>query len=465
MDRILSIIKKIIPDKVFKSVQPAYHYLMAGFSSFVYRYPSEKMVVIGVTGTTGKTTSVYLIAQLLKKAGYKAGYTSTAMFSNGKEEWNNNKKMTMVGRFFTQKILSQMQKNGCHFAIVETTSEGVRQFRHRFINYDFLIFTGLYPEHIESHGSFENYKKAKGDLFAHLKNCKTKYINEESKVMPSKKEIKKLDLKRVKKTIIANLDDEHADYFLSFWAERKMGYTQNRQPNNDFDSSVEMVYYGEVSTEKNGLSFQTEGEKIKTNLLGDFNAINAMNAICVGKILEIGINELKNGMEKIKGAPGRLETIDKGQDFTVIVDYAFEPKALAKLYENVKIIEHNQVIHVLGSAGGGRDANRRPVLGKIAGQNADKVIITNEDPYDDDPELIIDQVMAGAETSGKKKDKNLFKIMDRREAINKALSLAQKGDIVLITGKGNEQAICIEAGKKIPWDDRKAVKEELKKII
>ena len=166
--KILNTIKRLIPKKIFKAFQPIYHYLMAWLAALIYGFPSEKLIVIGVTGTTGKTTSTYLIAKTLENAGLKVGFTSTAMFHNGKKEWLNDKKMTMVGRLFTQKMLRDMVKNGCQYAIVETTSEGVVQYRHRFINYDWLVFTGLYPEHIESHGSFQKYNEAKGQLFAHL---------------------------------------------------------------------------------------------------------------------------------------------------------------------------------------------------------------------------------------------------------------------------------------------------------
>jgi UDP-N-acetylmuramoyl-L-alanyl-D-glutamate--2,6-diaminopimelate ligase len=148
-------LKKVIPLRLFKMVQPVYHFVFSFLAAVFFRFPSRKLIVIGVTGTAGKTSTVYLIAKMLEKAGYKTGFTSTTIFSDGEHEWLNDKKMTMPGRFFIQKLISKMVKNGCRFAVVETTSEGIKQFRHRFINYDILVFTGLYPEHIESHGSFE----------------------------------------------------------------------------------------------------------------------------------------------------------------------------------------------------------------------------------------------------------------------------------------------------------------------
>src|SRR3989339_842505 len=404
---ILNIIKKIIPRKIFKSLQPIYHFLFAWFASIVYGRPSEKLIVIGVTGTTGKTTSIYLIVKMLEGAGYKVGYTTTALFNDGKREWANDKKMTMAGRFFIQKMLRNMLRNKCQYAIVETTSEGVEQFRHRFINYDILVFTGLYPEHIESHGSFENYKKAKGKLFAHLKKCKTKYTDNKKIIIKTISSLRRTEFDRVKKTIIVNGDDEHADYFLNFWSENKISYTQG---DKNFGNNVEIVKYGNIKTDKKGTSFKINDFLINLQILGDFNVVNTMKAICVGMVFNV----------------------------------------------------NKKIIHVLGSCGGGRDVARRPQLGKLAGEKADFVIVTNEDPYDDDPEIIIDQVALGAERAGKKNNKDLFKILDRRAAIEKAIKLAQKGDIVLITGKGNEQYICIEYGKKIPWDDRMVVRELLK---
>jgi UDP-N-acetylmuramoyl-L-alanyl-D-glutamate--2,6-diaminopimelate ligase len=183
-----------------------------------------------------------------------------------------------------------------------------------------------------------------------------------------------------------------------------------------------------------------------------------MAAVCVGFVQDLTINQIKKGLEGIEGVAGRLEKINQGQKFIVIVDYAFEPGAVAKLYETIKLIPHKKVIHVLGSAGGGRDIARRPRLGQLAGKMADYTIVTNEDPYDDDPCIIIDQVSLGAEKAGKEIGKDLFKISDRREAIKKALSLANERDLVLITGKGSEQSICVANGERISWDDRAVVR-------
>jgi len=458
MDKILYTIKKFIPTKLFKALQPIYHYLLNLLAAVVFRFPSNELIVIGITGTTGKTTSTYLVAKTLEGAGYKTGFTSTAMFNDGQREWMNDKKMTMMGRFFTQKILRKMVDNNCKYAIVETTSEGIEQFRHKFINYDVLVFTGLYEEHIEAHGSFENYKNAKGKLFAHLSKCGVKRIDESRTVVKSESGIKKIDLNRVKKIIIANGNDKHLDYFINFKADEKIVYKQNDTKINIDTDKVKQLDYSFLSANAWGTNFKIENQEIALKLLGVFNIENAMNAYGVAVSQDIVKEKIKQGLESIAGVAGRLEGINEGQDFGVIVDYAFEPNALSKLYDTLKLFPHNKVIHILGSAGGGRDVARRPILGKIAGDNADMVIITNEDPYDDDPELIMDQVALGAEKAGKKNNIDLLKILDRRDAIKKAVKLAKKDDVILITGKGNEQAICVANGEKIPWDDRAVVR-------
>lgn len=446
MNSIFVGIKKLIPRKIFKKLQPIYHFVIGFFAALLYGFPSRKMIIIGVTGTTGKTTVTYMTAQTLRYAGLRVGYTSTAMFSDGKKDWLNDKKMTMVGRFFTQRMLARMAKNKCDVAIVETTSEGAVQFRHRFINYDVMVFTGLYPEHIESHGGFDNYKNAKKKLFLHLSRCAHKTIRG----------------KKFSKTIVANMDDPHAEEFMQFSVDHKIGFGQ--QDHYDHVSSVEIIHYTSGISNKTGVYFVCDNTDIQLQVLGNFNATNATATLSIARALGISHDVAAEGLMQISGLPGRLERIDEGQNFTVIVDYAFEPVAVAKLYETVRVLEPKNIIHVLGSTGGGRDVARRGKLGRIAGELAQYVVVTNEDPYDDDPMTIISAVAEGSREKGKIEGKDLFLIMNRAEAIKKAIELATENDVVLITGKGSEQAIVGRDGILIPWDDRVSVRETLQSL-
>lgn len=430
------LIKKFIPGFLLRF----YHKTLALTANIVYGFPSNKMVVIGVTGTNGKSTTVHLIAKMFEGVGFKIGATSTVGFKIADEECLNKKKMTMLGRFALQKLLRKMVRVGCKYAVIETSSQGVEQFRHLGVNYDVAVFTNLTPEHIEAHGGFENYKKAKGKFFQHLTSKPRKMIDE----------------KEVQKVSIVNFDDEYAKYFSEFSADKKYGYGIKNQTD---------VWAENIELNQNGSRFAVRGAGFKINLPGEFNVYNVIATVCVGLSQGLSLENISSALEKVHGVPGRMEFINEGQNFKVLVDYAPEPESMKQLYKTVHdsrfLLEGGKIIHVFGSAGGGRDKSRRPILGKLAAENADIIIITNEDPYDEDPEEIINQVAAGA--TKKQEGINLFKILDRGEAIAKALSLANEGDLVIITGKGSEQAICVANNKKIPWDDREKIREILRK--
>ncbi|MFH1537126.1 MAG: UDP-N-acetylmuramoyl-L-alanyl-D-glutamate--2,6-diaminopimelate ligase [Patescibacteria group bacterium] len=402
---------------------------MALIAAFVYGHPSEKMVVIGVTGTKGKSTTCNIIWQVLTTAGNKVGMTTTVNFRIGEKEWLNDYKMTMVGRFKLQKLLKEMVEAGCSHAVIETSSEGIMQSRHLGINYDMAVFTNLTPEHIRAHGSFDNYKNEKKKLFENI----------------SKKE-KVIDGKKIEKIIVVNLDNEYVEYFLNHAADKKVKYYKKQ--------------LSDIKINKNGLEFKYKDVDFKSKLIGGFNLYNILCAISVGEALNIDLEILEKGVEKIQGVPGRMELIDEGQDFYVIVDYAYEPVSYKKVLEIIKnlYLEDHKLIALTGSCGGGRDTDIMPKKGKLAGQYADHVIITNEDPYDDDPQKIIDLVASGVEDKNK-----LFKISDREEGIKKAISLAKTGDVVLISGKGAEQKMALANGKYIDWDDREIARKYLTK--
>jgi len=425
------ILKKFIPKKGLLF----YHWALARVAALYYGQPANKLIVIGVTGTNGKTTVVNFIAQYLENLGQKVGLASTVNFKVAEREWINDKKMTMLGRFQTQKLLKDMVKAGCKYAVVETSSQGVSQYRHIGINYDLVVFTNLTPEHIEAHGSFEAYRDAKEKLFEHLSRSPRKKINN----------------KIIDKIIIANSDDTESSRLKKYVVDKFITYGLTNPAE----------YQAQDLNLTSGLSFKIKDWQIKTDFLGQFTLYNILAALAVIDTLGWSLAVAANS--ELKGVPGRQEWIDEGQNFKVMVDYAPEPESLGQLYQALEVVLHQRLIHVLGSCGGGRDKARQPILGKMAGQTADVVVVTNEDPYDDDPEAIIANVAQGAIEVGKILKENLFKISDRREAIKLALSLAKKNDLVLITGKGAEQFICVANDKKIPWDDRRIVRELLSK--
>ncbi len=392
------IIKKFVPSFLLSW----YHFGLSFLGAVIYGRPSQNLKVIGVTGTNGKSTVVEFITKIFEEAGLKVASQSSVRFKIKDKEWPNTFKMTMPGRFFIQKFLRQAVSAGCQYAIVEVTSEGIKQHRHRFIDFEAAVFTNLAPEHIEAHGGFENYKIAKGRLFQATKNIH-----------------------------IINIDDKNADYFLRFKAQKKYTYGLEK---------------GDINA---------KNTRFKLQLIGDFNIYNALAAISAGISQGISLEICERAVEKVKGVPGRMELVVQ-DPFKVFVDYAFTPNALEKVYQNLKP-ENKRMICVLGACGGGRDKWKRKVLGQIAAKYCDEVIVTNEDPYDENPMEIIDQVANGTGSKAKK-------ILDRRKAIKKSLEFAESGGTVVITGKGCEPWIVEAHGKKIPWDDRKVVKEEFEKL-
>lgn len=403
----MRLIKKLLPVFILNKIRPPYHFFLAVLGALIYRFPSGKIKIVAVTGTKGKSTVTEIVNAILEETGFKTAVANTLRFKVGEKHQRNFFKMTMPGRFFMQKFLREAVSAKCEWAVIEMTSEGVKQFRHKFINLDSLIFTNLSPEHIEAHGSYENYVKAK------LKIA-------ESLGRSSKK----------RKVLVINNDDKEAEKFKAVQNTEKVLFSIRDAKNLNFE----------------------------TKLIGEFNVYNILSALAFAKAFDIDLEKAKEAVKKLEKIRGRVEEIS-AKDFKVYVDYAHTPDSLEKLY---KAFENSRKICVLGNTGGGRDKWKRPEMGKIADKYCEKVILTNEDPYDEDPRRIIDEM---AKTVSKEK---LEIIMDRKEAIKKALytakELKDKNLVVLITGKGTDPFIMGPKGSKIPWDDAEVVKEELEKI-
>jgi UDP-N-acetylmuramoyl-L-alanyl-D-glutamate--2,6-diaminopimelate ligase len=356
---------------------------------------------------------------MLVEAGYKTAAVSTIRFCVGDECERNLFKMTMPGRFFLQKFLRKALDAGATHAVVEMTSEGATQFRHKGISIDALIFTNLAPEHIESHGSMEAYAAAKLSLARHL---------EQSGKRP--------------RFIVANADDAYGERFLA-------AIVENKVPFSLADASP---YHADAG----GITFTWQSEEWHSPLIGEFNLKNILAALALGEAMGLDRAAMRRAIEKTAVISGRAEFLDdRGQEFSVVVDYAHTPDSLRAFYE---AFEGRRKVCVLGNTGGGRDTWKRPLMGKIAEAHCDEVILTNEDPYDEDPMQILE-----AMKSGMKREPRI--ILDRRQAIRTALSLAQSGGAVLITGKGTDPYIMGPNGTKEEWSDRMIAEEELDALL
>ncbi len=439
-------LRKIIP----RWLSSSYHLLYAWYGAWRYYCPSEEIRVIGVTGTSGKSSTIYFLKQILEYCGFKVGALSTIEFCIAGDCRLNDRKMTMLGKTEIQKSLRQMTDAGCDIALIETTSEGFVQCRHRFINYDAIVLTNLYPEHIESHGSFENYKAAKLGIFEYVAKCRVKKIGRE--IIP--------------KTCFVNGNSEYASQFLQFPFQQKIVFGKLEIGNQKSEIKTDASYCASnADITREGIKFELD-HRIYTALVhGEYNVSNIAAAIAIAKNLNVDVEKIKETVAALKPVPGRLEFIAlaEARGLHVIIDYAFEPVAMAELYKVVALYKPKRIIHVFGSTGGGRDVARRFTVGEFVGARADICIVTDEDPYDDDPMEIMNDVAEAARKQGKKDDLNLFIIPDRRKAIGKALSLAVPGDMVLVTGKGSEQAMVVK-GELKPWDDREVVRSSLNVI-
>jgi UDP-N-acetylmuramyl-tripeptide synthetase len=417
------------------------HYVRGVLAAIIYGFPGRKLKIIGVTGTNGKTTTCNMIARILEKANYRVGMATTINFKIDKDEWVNTSKMTTVSPFALQKFLSNCLKAGCHWVIVETTSHAISQYRNYGIDYQIAVMTNITHDHLDYHKTFDEYRAVKSRLFSTGKT-----IN-----------------------ILNNDDDKTIESFSKFIARDVVTYGTENPPAGAHRARPDLLAK-KIILESTGSMFTvvtpSSQVAIELKLPGKFNIYNALAALSVAYALKIHLDVAKHALEDMALVPGRMEPIDLGQSFTVLVDYAHTPDALEKVYQTLTMAKKARIISVLGSCGD-RDKTKRPILGALAGKFADIVFVTNEDPYTEDALKIMDEVAGGVPRGADPKhpkvlNENFFKILDRKVAIEKAISLAYKDDIVLITGKGAEECMVV-GDKKIPWSDRKIAKDALLK--
>ncbi|QQG49733.1 MAG: UDP-N-acetylmuramoyl-L-alanyl-D-glutamate--2,6-diaminopimelate ligase [Candidatus Berkelbacteria bacterium] len=432
-----------------------YHLSRGVLACYYYGNPSKSLRVIGVTGTNGKTTTCHLITSVLEADGRKVGMATTVSFKIGRELTENNLKMTTASPFLIQKLLRDMVKAGIKDVVLEVTSIGLVQHRLWGINFQTAVFTNLTHDHLDYHGSMERYRRAKEQLFSRRPTLS-----------------------------VINVDDPAAEHFIRHTANKTLTYSVK----NRADLMAKKIYARPGGTDFVLLAGSRQAT-INLPLPGTFNVYNALAAAAVGLGLEVPLERVVDGLRQVQPVPGRMEVIEAGQAFTAIVDYAHTPDAMLKVYETVKPTVRGKLIVVFGATGR-RDKAKRPILGALAGKFADYVVLTTDDPYDEDPHAIIDEVAEGvprgrprrggrprinreSEIPIKYKDSGediwWWRLPDRREAIAKACELARPQDVILVLGKGAEKVMVVGDPKSstgykfIPWSDRQVLEELLVK--
>lgn len=414
MNTLKQTLARVLPSALLST----YHFCLAYLAALIYRFPSSKITVIAVTGTKGKSSTLEYLNAIAEAAGKKTALSSTIRFKVGDHSKPNMRRMTIPGRFFLQRFLSQAVDAGCDIAFIELTSEGARQHRHRALDLDALLFLNLAPEHIESHGSYEAYANAKLELGKQLVRSRKR-----------------------PRYMVANGDDTEAQRYLMLPLENVLPFSLSTTA---------------FETTEHGGYFVFDKLQIPVHFPGEFSIANALAAATLLFAMGTPSQDIARGIDSVKKIPGRAEEINEGQPFPVLVDYAHTPDSLRALYS---AFPARRKICVLGSTGGGRDMWKRPVMGGVADEYCDAIILTNEDSYDEEPHSIVESIAKGI-------TKNTPEIiLDRREAIRHALSIARASDVVLITGKGTDPTIQGPRGSSIPWSDARVTQEELKSLL
>ena len=419
--------RRVLPKKVVKKLENNYRKNRARLVSSLYGNPASKLRVIAVTGTNGKTTTVNFLNEILKEAGYKTAMFSTANIEINGNQIRNDLNATVSTSKRMNQFFSDAVKQNVEFALIEATSHALSQYKLYGIPIEMAIMTNLTQDHLDYHKTMDNYAKAKSILF----KMKPKYI-------------------------VLNKDDDWFNYFNNFRAViKKITYGKDKEA----DVSIENIKLYKKGSEAK-LKIKKDNIELATNLAGEFNVYNMTAAAAGAYLLGVSKEDIQEGIANLENIAGRFERVEGNQPFEVIVDYAHTPDALEKLLKTAKKITKNNVIIVFGACGD-RDKKKRPIMGDIAFKNADKIFITDEESYNEDPNEIRKQILNGI-TDNKDYTKKVEEIADRQEAIEKALSVAKKDDTVLITGMGHEVYRIIN-GKKIPWNDAEVVKKILNK--
>lgn len=459
---------------------------MAPLSACFYDNPSERLIVIGVTGTEGKSSTVSFIWQLLRAYGEKAGFISTVEYSFGDDAMPNPQHQTTPEAPIIQHHLNQMLENGCKYAVIETSSHGLSAKLNRCGNilFDCGVFMNVTLEHLEFHKNFETYRSDKANLFRALDKH-----NHIKKIAGTETSINSIG--------IVNLEDESAKYFIDSTKHKVYGFTTegkagkaaaevgaNAVPLPEIPKNLRFMTAKNIASATYGLTFDVDADgenslypqnfdpvlprtnshfSVKASLPGAFNAYNLMaSIIAVSSVTGFSFEEIAQKIPQLSPIKGRMTVIDEGQDFEVIVDYAHTPSSFETIFPPLKKRCSGRIFALFGS-GGERDLTKRPLQGQIAAKFCDIIILTDEDPRGEDSVELLKMIADGAIKEGKIMDENLFITPDRPKAIRQAFSMAKKGDIVLLLGKSHENSI-IYKDYVMPYDEISEAKKALQEL-
>lgn len=414
---------------ISQSIRNIYHLGQAILANVIYGFPTRKIKVIGVTGTDGKTTTCQMIVRILEESGHKVAMASTINFRINGEEQKNLSHFTTMSSFAVQKFAKRAVEANCEYLVLETSSHSLDQHRVWGIEYQTAVVTNVTREHLDYHKTMEKYRKAKQKLF------------------------------KKAKIAIVNLDMEKPEGFLQYENAEKITYSVK---NNKAD-----IFAQDIELEIDKSTFKIKNQEFNLSLVGGFNIENALAAVGVGISEGIDLATCAKALGEIKGIPGRMEYVPNNRNLNILVDFALTPDALEKLYDLLVKIKKPEakVIAVFGACGE-RDRGKRPIIGEIVSKYADYIIVTNDEPYHEDPMQIIKEIVVGIKNKKAclaRENEDFWIIPDRREAIRKALQLAKPNDIIAVTGMGAEESMVV-GNQKIPWNDKQVILEELQKI-
>jgi len=429
---IRTIVKKLIPTGLFKKIEPIGHLVESIIMNVLYGFPAKKLHIIGVTGTNGKTTTSFMIHRMLHESGVKVALMTTVANGIGDDIVMQKEHVTTAKASVLQRRLRDFAKAGVEWVVVETSSHSLAQNRVWGLPYEVAVMTNITHEHLDYHGTFENYVEAKRRLFkiANKNGLRFGVVNEQD---PSAKKF--VDTVANATTYGINTGELKASK-LVLAADHSL-----------YTATIEGDTY-----------------MIRVNIPGEFNVSNSLAAIAVGRKLGLSISQIEKGIEALESVEGRMNVIDEGQAFKVIIDFASTPDAFERLFDSVRPLTKGKLIAVFGSAGR-RDETKRAIQGLIAGKSADVVVVTEEDDRDVDGHEIMAEIAKGAKEAGKKLDKDLFLILNREEAIGFALAQASgPNDVVLLLGKGHEKTI-ERADGEYPWNEAEVTRSALQALL